>query len=167
MVENWNGANGALFYGKDGELTGSDREHQEVSMLALHLLLQSLEPRQPLRHLPARHGKPPRPGPGTGGGSEPPRACFLTADRTPPCPLGRLRKRRAEEPENLGDLVALMNLHDGEKTTIFASDWPHHDFDHPSKVHQILFANEVRRKVFGENALRLFKIDAQGRRLNL
>jgi hypothetical protein len=25
----------------------------------------------------------------------------------------------------------------------------------------------VRRKVFGENALRLFKIDAQGRRLNL
>jgi uncharacterized protein len=72
-----------------------------------------------------------------------------------------------EEPENLRDLVTLMELYDGEDRTIFASDWPHHDFDHPSKVHQIPFTNEVRRKVFGENALRLFKIDAQGRRLNL
>lgn len=72
-----------------------------------------------------------------------------------------------EEPENLGDLVTLMDLYDGEDSTIFASDWPHHDFDHPSKVHQIPFSNEVRRKVFGENALRLFKIDAQGKRLNL
>jgi uncharacterized protein len=72
-----------------------------------------------------------------------------------------------EEPENLGDLVTLINLYDGEDRTIFASDWPHHDFDHPSKVHQIPFSNEVRRKVFGENALKLFNIDAQGRRLNL
>jgi predicted TIM-barrel fold metal-dependent hydrolase len=72
-----------------------------------------------------------------------------------------------EEPENLHDLVTLMNLYDGEETTIFASDWPHHDFDHPMKVHQIPFSSEVRRKIFGENTLRLFKIDAQGRRLNL
>ncbi len=72
-----------------------------------------------------------------------------------------------EEPENLRDLVTLMSLYDGEDNTIFASDWPHHDFDHPSKVHQIPFSGEVRRKVFGENALRLFKIDESGRRLNL
>jgi len=72
-----------------------------------------------------------------------------------------------EEPEDLKDLVKLIELYDGEDNTIFASDWPHHDFDHPSKVHQIPFTNEVRRKVLGENALRLFKIDAQGRRLNL
>ncbi|MEW6636767.1 MAG: amidohydrolase family protein, partial [Actinomycetota bacterium] len=72
-----------------------------------------------------------------------------------------------EEPEDLGDLVKLVELYDGEDNTVFASDWPHHDFDHPSKVHQIPFTNEVRRKVLGENALRLFKIDARGRRLNL
>ena len=42
MVENWNLANTALFYGKDGELTGADREHQETSMLALHLLQSAL-----------------------------------------------------------------------------------------------------------------------------
>jgi predicted TIM-barrel fold metal-dependent hydrolase len=67
-----------------------------------------------------------------------------------------------EEPENLRDLVTMMELYDGEDNTIFASDWPHHDFDHPSKVHQVPFTNEVRRKVFGENALRLFNIDAKG-----
>jgi TnpA family transposase len=42
VVENWNSANTALFYGKDGELTGPDREHQEISMLALHLLQSAL-----------------------------------------------------------------------------------------------------------------------------
>lgn len=72
-----------------------------------------------------------------------------------------------EEPEDLGDIVTLMDLYDGEDTTIFASDWPHHDFDHPTKVHQVPFTNEVRRKVFAENALRLFNIDASGHRLNL
>jgi predicted TIM-barrel fold metal-dependent hydrolase len=72
-----------------------------------------------------------------------------------------------EEPENLRELATLMELYDGENNTIFASDWPHHDFDHPMKVHQVPLSNEARRKVFGENALRLFKIDAQGNRLNL
>ena len=42
VVETWNSANNALFYGKEGELTGPDREHQEVSMLALHLLQSAL-----------------------------------------------------------------------------------------------------------------------------
>ncbi|GGN27131.1 hypothetical protein GCM10011578_062130 [Streptomyces fuscichromogenes] len=42
VVENRNSANHDLFHGKDGDLTGSDKEAQEVSMLALHLhLLQS------------------------------------------------------------------------------------------------------------------------------
>ena len=72
-----------------------------------------------------------------------------------------------EEPENLEDLVILTKLYGGEETTMFASDWPHHDFDHPRKVYQIPFSSEVRRKVFGENALRFFKIDDKGRRLNL
>ena len=36
-------------------------------------------------------------------------------------------------------------LFDGEDQTVFASDWPHHDFDHPMKVDQMPFSNEVRR----------------------
>ena len=42
VVEQWNSANGAIFYGKDAELTGPDRETQEISMLALHLLQSAL-----------------------------------------------------------------------------------------------------------------------------
>lgn len=42
VVENWNSANGTLFYGKDGDLTGHGRESQETSMLALHLLQSGL-----------------------------------------------------------------------------------------------------------------------------
>jgi len=41
-VENWNSANDKIFYGREGVLTGADREHAEVSMLALHLLQSSL-----------------------------------------------------------------------------------------------------------------------------
>jgi TnpA family transposase len=42
VVEHWNSANTVIFYGKDAELTGADREHQELSMLALHLLQSAL-----------------------------------------------------------------------------------------------------------------------------
>jgi TnpA family transposase len=38
VVENWNSANKEIFYGKAGELTGDDKEHVEVSALALHLI---------------------------------------------------------------------------------------------------------------------------------
>jgi predicted TIM-barrel fold metal-dependent hydrolase len=72
-----------------------------------------------------------------------------------------------EEPENPQDLATLMHLFGGEDTIMFASDWPHHDFDHPNKVFQLPISPEERRKIMGENALRFFKIDAQARRLNL
>jgi TnpA family transposase len=42
VVENWNSANKDLFYGKDGDLAGADKESQEVSMLALHPLQSAL-----------------------------------------------------------------------------------------------------------------------------
>ena len=42
VVENWNSANAVLCYGKASELTGPDREDQEITMLALHLLQSAL-----------------------------------------------------------------------------------------------------------------------------
>ncbi|WP_262403185.1 Tn3 family transposase [Actinomadura sp. CNU-125] len=42
VVENWNSANTDLFYGSTGTIGGSDKEHQEVSMLSLHLLQSAL-----------------------------------------------------------------------------------------------------------------------------
>ena len=41
-MENWNRANTVLHYGKDGALTGPDKEHAETLMLALHLLQSAL-----------------------------------------------------------------------------------------------------------------------------
>jgi uncharacterized protein len=72
-----------------------------------------------------------------------------------------------EEPEDPKDLVKLMELYQGENTTMFASDWPHHDFDHPSKVFNMPFSPDVKRKIMGENAMKFFNIDSKGRRLNL
>lgn len=72
-----------------------------------------------------------------------------------------------EEPERLGDIVKLVELYRGEDRTMFASDWPHHDFDHPMKLNQVPFSQDAKRKIFGENALEFFQIDATGRRLTL
>ena len=71
-----------------------------------------------------------------------------------------------EEPVRLGDIVKLVELYRGEDRTMFASDWPHHDFDHPSKLNQVPFSDDIKRKIFGTNALQFFKIDAEGRRVN-
>lgn len=62
VIENWNSANDKLYYGREGVLTGDDREHAEVSMLALHLLQSSLVF---IKH-PAAPGGPARPGMGRG-----------------------------------------------------------------------------------------------------
>ena len=42
VVENWNSANGFVFFGKGGEMATNRIDEQEVSALALHLLQASL-----------------------------------------------------------------------------------------------------------------------------
>ena len=64
-----------------------------------------------------------------------------------------------EEPEHLKDMATLMSLFDGENNVVFASDWPHHDFDHPDKVLQIPLSDEARAKVMGLNAARLLGLE--------
>src|SRR5581483_1929027 len=64
-----------------------------------------------------------------------------------------------EEPEHLRDMATLLTLFGGEDSVMFASDWPHHDFDHPTKVLQIPVSDKVRRKLMGENAARLLKLE--------
>jgi predicted TIM-barrel fold metal-dependent hydrolase len=70
-----------------------------------------------------------------------------------------------EEPADLRQMALIIQAFDGEDNIVFASDWPHHDFDHPMKVDQIPLSPPVRRKIMGENALRLFKLDRTGARL--
>jgi predicted TIM-barrel fold metal-dependent hydrolase len=64
-----------------------------------------------------------------------------------------------EEPEHLKDMATLLTLFGGEDSVMFASDWPHHDFDHPTKVLQIPVSDEVRRKLMGLNAAKLLKLE--------
>jgi TnpA family transposase len=42
VIENWNSANGFIFFGKGGEVASNRLEDQEVSVLALHLLQSCL-----------------------------------------------------------------------------------------------------------------------------
>jgi predicted TIM-barrel fold metal-dependent hydrolase len=63
-----------------------------------------------------------------------------------------------EEPERRKDIVDMFGLFDGENRAMFASDWPHHDFDHPQYVFELPFSPEARRKIMGENAARFFRL---------
>ena len=62
-----------------------------------------------------------------------------------------------EEPERRADVVAMFELFDGENQAMFASDWPHHDFDHPRHVFALPFSPEARRKIMGLNAASLLR----------
>ncbi|MGH2560536.1 MAG: amidohydrolase family protein [Thermomicrobiales bacterium] len=69
-----------------------------------------------------------------------------------------------EEPDDPTHLVDTIR-HIGEDRIIFASDWPHHDFDHPRAIQRLPMPPETKRKILGENALALFpKILAEDRR---
>lgn len=72
-----------------------------------------------------------------------------------------------EEPDNPNHLVQLIQMYEGEERTMFASDWPHHDFDNPIKVFNMPFSQKVKRKIMGENALRFFDMDEKGYRNKL
>ncbi|HET6173566.1 MAG TPA: amidohydrolase family protein [Gaiellales bacterium] len=63
-------------------------------------------------------------------------------------------------PDNLLMLPMLRDeLFDGERTAIFASDWPHHDFDHPQHVFGLPFSPEARRAILGGNGARFYGIE--------
>jgi predicted TIM-barrel fold metal-dependent hydrolase len=64
-----------------------------------------------------------------------------------------------EEPADRRDLLRVMELFDGENKLLFASDWPHHDFDHPQYVSGYPFSDEARRKVMGLNGAAFFGIE--------
>jgi predicted TIM-barrel fold metal-dependent hydrolase len=60
-----------------------------------------------------------------------------------------------EEPDDPSFLVDTIR-HIGEDRIVFASDWPHHDFDHPKAIMNLPMSQEVKRKIMGENALNVF-----------
>jgi predicted TIM-barrel fold metal-dependent hydrolase len=65
-----------------------------------------------------------------------------------------------EEPDVPAHLVETMMHFGGEDRVLFASDWPHHDFDHPRGLARLPLTPEQRRKIMSENAVKLFKLPA-------
>jgi predicted TIM-barrel fold metal-dependent hydrolase len=64
-----------------------------------------------------------------------------------------------EEPEVPMHLVETIRHYDDDATrTLFASDWPHHDFDHPRAIKNLPMSDEMKRRILGENAIELFKL---------
>jgi uncharacterized protein len=67
-----------------------------------------------------------------------------------------------EEPERKSDIVKIFELFDGGNCAMFASDWPHHDFDHPRHVAGLPFTHEDRLRIMGGNAVDFFGIEHDG-----
>ncbi|MBJ7614399.1 MAG: amidohydrolase [Candidatus Dormibacteraeota bacterium] len=64
-----------------------------------------------------------------------------------------------EEPKNLHVVATLLDLCDGADRVMFASDWPHHDFDHPAKLLQLPVPEDVKQQIMGKTASRLLRLD--------
>jgi uncharacterized protein len=62
-----------------------------------------------------------------------------------------------EEPEKLRDMADVIRII-GADSVLFASDFPHHDFDHPKKVFDIPVESDVKRKIMGQSGLALLGI---------
>lgn len=67
-----------------------------------------------------------------------------------------------EEPDRKSDIVKIFELFDGRNRAMFASDWPHHDFDHPQHFAGLPFTTEDRMKIMGQNAAEFFRMDGAG-----
>lgn len=64
-----------------------------------------------------------------------------------------------ESHERAGDTRAMFDMMDGGRSLLFASDYPHQDFDTPAAIwDQPRFSDEEKRAVLGGNALELFKL---------
>ncbi|MFI5419749.1 MAG: amidohydrolase family protein [Nitrososphaerales archaeon] len=65
-----------------------------------------------------------------------------------------------ERPRNRGDLEWVFRAFGAETQLMYASDYPHWDFDLPSVIHDIPFlSKEAKQKILGGTARKLFKIN--------
>lgn len=69
----------------------------------------------------------------------------------------RFNTQPIEEPDSNEQLRMLLDWLDGDELLMFASDFPHWDFDHPDRT-LISVAPETRRRIFSENANEAFAL---------
>jgi predicted TIM-barrel fold metal-dependent hydrolase len=69
------------------------------------------------------------------------------------------------EKTNLKLLQATMEAFNADTQLLYASDWPHWDFDAPSSITSLPFLNEqAKRNILGLNAARVFNLEVKRRR---
>jgi len=63
------------------------------------------------------------------------------------------------EQTNMKLLEATFEAINAETQLLYASDWPHWDFDLPGKIANLPFLSEQgKRNILGENARKLFRL---------
>lgn len=68
----------------------------------------------------------------------------------------RLTTQPLEEPDNPQHLLQIFDMISAHKTVCFASDFPHWDFDDPRRVFPKSMSEDLRRRIFYENAAELY-----------
>jgi predicted TIM-barrel fold metal-dependent hydrolase len=64
-----------------------------------------------------------------------------------------------ERPTNIRDLEWIFKAFDAENHLMYASDYPHWDFDTPSAIYDLPFlSREAKEKILGQNAKKLFRL---------
>jgi predicted TIM-barrel fold metal-dependent hydrolase len=65
-----------------------------------------------------------------------------------------------EQSAGAKNLQWMFEQFDAENQLLYASDYPHHDFDLPSTIYDLPFlSREAKKKILGENAIKLFKLN--------
>jgi predicted TIM-barrel fold metal-dependent hydrolase len=65
-----------------------------------------------------------------------------------------------EEPERPTDLLRTVEHMDAPGHLVFATDYPHWDFDSPSRAIPVAFPPQLRERIFSTNALALYRLPA-------
>jgi predicted TIM-barrel fold metal-dependent hydrolase len=66
------------------------------------------------------------------------------------------------ETSNMDITEASLKAMKAETQLLYASDWPHWDFNPPSTIYDLPFLSEqAKRNILGENAARLFGIETK------
>jgi predicted TIM-barrel fold metal-dependent hydrolase len=69
------------------------------------------------------------------------------------------------EKTNLKLLQATMEAFKADTQLLYASDWPHWDFDAPSSITTLPFLSEqAKRNILGLNAARIFNLEVKRKR---
>lgn len=69
----------------------------------------------------------------------------------------RFATQPMDEPDDPGALKHIINWMEGERTLMFATDYPHWDWDDPAMT-LVGFPDDLRRRIFADNAIETFNL---------